>query len=311
MPAGVRALEALGVSIPTHECARFTGIRYVQEGGVSVDARFHDGTGLGVRRLVLARALLERARSAGAEVRHGCGVSSWQRERGGFLLETEHGPLRARVLVGADGLASPVRHAAGLDRPVHGGRRFGVRRHFERPPWSDKVEVHWSEGVEAYVTPVGPRLVGVAFLFTPPVRGFEALLARFPAIGAQVAGAPWASEARGAGPLERASARRARDGVVLLGDAAGYVDAITGEGLTLAFLASEVLAAELVSGRRRTFPRYERAWRSLFFRYEWLTRALLLFSKHPGVRRRALSLLARRPRVFEALLGFAVEQLEG
>jgi flavin-dependent dehydrogenase len=93
--------------------------------------------------------------------------------------------------------------------------------------------------------------------------------------------------------------------VVLVGDAAGYVDAITGEGLTLAFLAGEVLADELARGRRRSFPLYERRWRALFRRYEWLTRALLTFSKHPSLRRRALGLLAGRPRLFESLLAAA------
>jgi flavin-dependent dehydrogenase len=295
----------------------FAGIRYVQEDGTSVEASFRSGTGLCVRRTVLARALEERARAAGAVVRHGCSVRDWRshgsdgsRRIRAHLLETNQGPLEASVLVGADGLSSAVRVAAGLDRPVHGPRRFGVRRHFEIAPWTDKVEVHWGEGVEAYVTPLGPRITGIAFLFTPPVRGFEALLASFAALSARLGGAPSVTEARGAGPLERASRRRSRDGVVLVGDAAGYIVAITGEGLTLAFLAGRVLADELAAGRRRSFPRYEHAWRSLFRRYEWVTRALLVFSRNPGVRRRALALVARSPRLFEALLGFAVEQLE-
>ncbi len=309
MPAGVRALEALGVVLPEGESARFAGIRYVQEGS-AVEARFGDGSGLGVRRTVLVGALEERARAAGAEVRHGCSLLHWS-VHSEVELETSAGPLRARVLAGADGLASPIRVASGLDRPVRGPGRFGVRRHYEIAPWTDMVEVHWEAGVEAYVTPVGPRLVGVAFLFTAKAGGFDELLARFPALEERLRGAPHASETRGAGPLERAAVRRSREGVVLVGDAAGYVDAITGEGLTLAFLAGEVLADELARGRRRSFPDYERAFRRLFFRYEWFTRGLLLFSRHPRLRRRALSLLARWPRVFEALLRVAVAQLHG
>jgi flavin-dependent dehydrogenase len=91
-----------------------------------------------------------------------------------------------------------------------------------------------------------------------------------------------------------------------LGDAAGYVDAITGEGLTLAFVAGAVLADELVAGARLRFPRYERAWRALFFRYEWLTRALLVFSRHPSLRRRSLAFLARHPSLFHRLLNAAI-----
>ncbi|RPK37475.1 hypothetical protein EES39_30795 [Streptomyces sp. ADI92-24] len=72
--------------------------------------------------------------------------------------------LTARWLIAADCLHSPLRRELGLDRPVAAPRRYGLRRHYRIAPWTDFVEVHWSRQGEAYVTPVGEHLVGVAVL---------------------------------------------------------------------------------------------------------------------------------------------------
>ncbi|MCC5691560.1 hypothetical protein, partial [Klebsiella pneumoniae] len=142
------------------------------------------------------------------------------------------------MLVAADGLHSPLRRAAGLDVESAGPRRFGLRQHFRVAPWGARVEVHFAGGVEAYVTPAGAQRVGVAFLWedgaVERVR-FDALLARFPALAERLAGAAPDSAPRGAGPLLRRVRGRVADRFALVGDAAGYVDAVTGEGLSLAF----------------------------------------------------------------------------
>src|SRR5690606_30738129 len=96
---------------------------------------------------------------------------------------TEPVTLRAQWVLGCDGLHSTVRRLAGLDggrwprgdgrltgeRRAPGGHRaaderYGLRRHFRIAPWTDLVEVHWAPYAEAYVTPVGDDLVGVALL---------------------------------------------------------------------------------------------------------------------------------------------------
>jgi hypothetical protein len=107
--------------------------------------------------------------------------------------------------VAADGLHSPLRKAEGL---CARGRAAPLRAapHVALAPWASAVEVHFAGGVEAYVTPAGRGRVGVAFLWedgaVAPVS-FDALLARFPALGAASAGAPWDSSPRGAGPSGR------------------------------------------------------------------------------------------------------------
>ena len=93
--------------------------------------------------------------------------------------------------------------------------------------------MYWADSVEAYVTPVGPERVNVAFLWGRKEAGFDALLAHFPTLQQRLAGAAVETEARGAGPLLQTVRARHGDRLALAGDAAGYVDAITGQGLSL------------------------------------------------------------------------------
>jgi flavin-dependent dehydrogenase len=160
--------------------------------------------------------------------------------------------------------------------------------------------VHWGDGLEAYVTPVTADSVGVAFLGADCGGGPDHLLERFPALRARL-GAP-ASRPRGAGPFAIDVTRRTRGRVALVGDAAGYVDPLTGEGVALALCAGEALAAALAEGR---LEGYERAWARLTRRHRVLTRLVLKLASRPALRQRALSGLARRPEAFAGLLAFA------
>jgi flavin-dependent dehydrogenase len=321
MPAGVRSLERLGALAHLDRSAtrEFLGIRYVQEDGASVAARFRDGPGLGVRRTALVAALTARALEVGVLVRHGEAVLEHERGRDGVRVRTSATELEGRVLVAADGLASELRRSAGLDGRGEARRRFGVRRHFRVAPWSPWVEVHWGESVEAYVTPVGPERVGVAFLWDRDRRGekvsFEHFLKEFPALEAKVAGAPFESQARGAGPLERRARSRVAHRLALVGDAAGYVDAITGEGLTLSFACARGLARVLPRALERgctasALAPYERAFHAAFLPYAVFTRAVLLLSERAWLRRRLLHGLSRAPRVFEELLQVGARAVE-
>jgi flavin-dependent dehydrogenase len=194
--------------------------------------------------------------------------------------------VRARHLVAADGLHSPVRRALGLDRPPARHPRFGLRRHFRVPPWSPFVEVHWGPEVEAYVTPVAADLVGVAVLGAAG-GSFDARLRTLPDLAAML-GEP-AGAVRGAGPLRQGARRRVAGRVLLVGDAAGYVDALTGEGLALAFAQAEAAVRAVAACAPQ---RYERDWTELTRRYRLLTTALLTGTR-PRFARRALVPAAR------------------
>lgn len=317
MPVGLRALERMGARhhLTDADCAPFRAIRYVQEDGSHAEGALPAPGGLGVRRVALVRAMLRACDDAGVRVHARTHVEGFTREPGaGVTVRTAHGPVGARVLVAADGLHSPLRTAEGLDVAHDGPRRFGLRQHFRLAPWSACVEVHFAGGVEAYVTPAGAERVGVAFLWedgaVERVR-IDALLARFPALQQRLAGAPSDSEPRGAGPLLRRVRARVADRFALVGDAAGYVDAVTGEGLSLAFACAEALGGLLPralaeGASARALAPYEAAFAHAFRRYAWTTHAVLALARRPRLRRTAVRLLAAQPWLFRQALRAAV-----
>ena len=201
--------------------------------------------------------------------------------------------LHARQVLGCNAGAAVghTQHAHGLVHGqvhVHVGgelrhqraqpRRVGLRRHYQIAPWSDFVEVHWSPWGEAYVTPVEPDLVGVAIL-----SRHRHDLAWFPWLQRRLAGVPHGAE-RGCGPLRQVVSRRVSGRVLLVGDAAGYEDALTGEGISLAVKQARAAVAAIVAGRPDD---YERDWQRITRRYRWITRGLVLASS-PALPRRAL-----------------------
>jgi flavin-dependent dehydrogenase len=289
MPGGVTALRALDVDPPGHP---FAGIRYVH-GAHHAEARFRAGPGLGIRRTELHAALADAAAHAGVKLLPTKVTGVTQDPHG----VTAHGAdQRARWLVAADGLHSPIRRGLGLDVPVTASPRYGLRRHYAIEPASEFVEVHWSEHAEAYLTPVGPRLVGVALL-TGRRQPYDAQLDAFPDLRAWLTGARPVTPVRGAGPLRRTARRRVHGRVLLVGDAAGYIDAITGEGISLALGTAEALVDCLANDRPDA---YETAWRRLTRRYRALTTALLTARQHPWTAQRVVPMAERLPRVFAA-----------
>lgn len=305
MPAGLASLKSWDVPIPASETGRFTAIRYVQEDGRFVEAPLPAPGGLGIRRLALHAAMATRARAAGAELREGCSVKAHRQTHAGVELETDDGAVSARLLVAADGLHSPLRKAAGLEDDAHAAfRRFGLRQHFALKPWGERVEVHYAEGLEAYVTPAGANRVGIAFLWEDgavlkPIA-FDALLARFPLLKDQLGAAPADSKAIGAGPLLQRVHATVHGRLVLLGDAAGYVDAITGEGLSLAFDQAKCLGGLVKAALDdpRELSAYGRESRRAFNAYARLASGLVALARRPALRRAAINRLIANPSLF-------------
>jgi flavin-dependent dehydrogenase len=289
MPAAVTRLAALGVRPAGHP---LRGIRYL-DAGHRVDALFRHGDGLGVRRTTLHAALSARAAGLSIPVLPVRVTSVTQHDDG----VTAAG-LRARYLVAADGLHSSIRRSCGLDPPRVRHPRFGLRRHYRLAPWSDLVEVHWAAGAEAYVTPVAGDVVGVAIL--GGAHGdFASRLAAFPVLQDRLAGAVPASDVRGAGPLRQDVRRRSAGRVLLVGDASGYLDALTGEGIGVALAQAAVLVECLAAGRAGD---YERAWRRVS-RKSWMLTSGLLWARHQALLgSRIVPAAQRLPRVFTTIV---------
>lgn len=284
MPHTVRQLEGLGVPLRGRA---FRGITYL-DSVRSVQANFRSGSGLGVRRTALSEALRDTAEAAGARIIRGdIGAVSQDAD------SVRCGELRARYLAAADGLHSPIRRSLGLDTPGRGRRRWGIRRHYRIAPWSDTVQVYWSRHTEAYVTPVADDCVGVAILTSRQGKFGDHLL-DFPSLATRLDGVPHGKE-RAAGPLRQRVRSRAHGRVLLVGDAAGYVDALTGEGLGIAFGSAELAVRAIQAG---TPGDYDRQWRAMSRRYRLLTAGLLHASGVPPVRAAIVPAAAALPAVF-------------
>ncbi len=292
MPGSLAELARLGVDPVGRD---FHGIRYLDQRS-SITHRFRGPPGRGVRRLALHRALDARADQVGAAREVGRVTQVRQ-----AADHVEAAGIRARWLVAADGLHSSVRRSLGLDRPAGQRRRFGQRRHYRTTPWSDLVEVYWTAIGEAYVTAVADDLVGVAVL-AERGRSYAQVLAAAPLLRERLAGAVPVGDLRGAGPLGQRATQVRRGRVLLVGDAAGYVDAVTGEGIRVGLASARVAVGALVRGQPEAYPP---AWAESTRQFRWLTAALVTATRPVPVRRSLVPAARALPWVFAA----AVERL--
>ncbi|QQR91186.1 MAG: NAD(P)/FAD-dependent oxidoreductase [Myxococcales bacterium] len=326
MPTGVSHLRALGVELEAYEHHRFSGVRYLSAKGAVATGDFLSGYGIGMQRKDLSAALhAAAAHHKTLEMRFGQPVRLIQRQPQGIELEVGQSRLTARLVIGADGLHSKVRRWAGLTRPSKGLARFGMRQHFELCPWSNYVEVFWSKGAEAYVTPLGPRLIGVALLWDADFfkREFHQSSPRrssprpsidldFPALAEKLKGHAPIGPALAAGPMKQDVSSVIDDGLVLIGDAAGYLDALTGEGISLA--TAEALSLEthvvplLRSGQgplcANQLRAYAEASTTIRRPYYVLANSALLMARYPAVARSAHALLFHAPALFSRILQY-------
>lgn len=291
MPGALPELARLGVDpvgMP------FAGIVY-RDDRHRVEHRFDGGPGRGVRRTTLHAALQARAYEVGVR-RESARVGAIAQDDEGV----DAGGLRGRWLIGADGLHSTVARSVRLAEPApRARRRFGQRRHFAVAPWSEFVEVIWTPHGELYVTPVAPDTVGVALLAR---RGadFDEALAATPELTDRLAGVAF-GPLRGAGPLRQTTRRRTAGRVLLVGDASGYVAALTGEGMRIGFAQSRAAIAAI----RSSAPvGYEREWERITRDFRRLTSGLVRVASSP-LHGLVVPAAARLPGVFAA----AVERL--
>jgi flavin-dependent dehydrogenase len=183
------------------------------------------------------------------------------------------------------------------------------------------VEVYWGEGVEAYITPVGVDLIGIAFLWDRRIsrriqggeRLFPSLLAAFPPLQERLAGAAPVDSVQSVGPLQRTARSPVSDGLVLIGDAAGYLDALTGEGISLALnqaLALEKLIVPLLKSNKKgasalsveDLSHYHQAYISIMKPYYQMTSLALLAARYTWLAEDVVTLFGKIPPLFPLLL---------
>jgi flavin-dependent dehydrogenase len=207
--------------------------------------------------------------------------------------------IEARWIVGADGSSSRVRRWAGLDRCVHNTHRFAYRHHYGLAPWTDLMEIHWGEDCQIYVTPTAANEVCIALISREQNLRLEKALERFPTLDTRLRGIPVTSRGRGAITAMMRLRSVSRGNMALIGDASGSVDAITGEGLCLAFKQAALLAEGMSRGN---LSEYARLHPRLALRPTMMARAMMLLDIGPRVRGIGMGTLSAAPWVFEKLL---------
>lgn len=294
MPDGLAALQRLGVFIPNVQAYAFRGIRFL-DNLHSVEATFVQGSGYGIRRLLLHELLVERATALGVDLRWGTRITGLS----GRGLEVEGNQVPFRWLVCADGQNSLLRKKSGLFPSRAVSTRYGFRRHYQIAPWTDYVEVHWANCGQMYVTPIAPDQVCVAFITRDPAVRFDVALPQFEKLANRVRNAEISGTTAGATTSCRRLSRVHSANIALIGEAAGSVDAITGEGLSIAFRQAFALANAI---RRNRLDQYQRAHDDITRVPRNMARLLLSLDGRERFRTRVLGALERQHEAFERML---------
>jgi flavin-dependent dehydrogenase len=296
----------------------------IQTSSSSFTLRYEDGQGssrtaLGVPRPALDHALIEHAAARGAQVEERARALGATVEEGRVVgVRVQRGDrvdeIRADVTVAADGIHSAVARSLHLETPSRWPRRLGLIARFEGASVGTLGEMHVGRGVYCGLAPVGAGLVNVGLVgpIEHPRPGesidefFDRRLRQVPAAHEALASARRVTPVRGVGPLARRVRRVAGPGYLLVGDAAGFLDPFTGEGVHRALRGGE-LAADAVEQALRRSDRiptgYEAARRAAFADKQRICLLVQLFLAMPPLFSRVLEHLADRPSVARQLAG--------
>lgn len=302
LPDALAAFESFGLALPASAASVVRGVRYLSS-DLSADAFFpSSGSGLSIRRTILHRIMSERAAALGVDLLWQSPVTGLS----GEIVQVGERRVRAKWIVGADGSNSRVRRWANLDACSRSSLRYAFRRHYRVRPWTDHLEVYWGKHSQAFSNPVNHEEVCVAAASHRPDVRLEESLREFPELSARLRHAEPTSVERGAVTANCTLKRVWRGNIALIGDASGTVDAITGEGLGLAFHQATVLASCLKDGN---LPAYQSAHRRLAMRPRMMARLMLTLDGRPNMQRRTLQVFRRRPEIFRRLVALHVGAL--
>ena len=308
MPLGAQVLADLGIDLGREGFPRLLGVEYRLGGAGAAFAAFRGRPGHGVRRERFDELLLGRAiATPGVRVETGCEVTALSERPEGVRVETAQGSIEAELVVGADGLRSTVRGLMGWDRPAT-GRRFGLVGHLAAPSAApDRVAVTLLNGLEVYSAPSGPDETLVAVLGPRgSLRGpGESVAAAYRRVAEEahpeLAGAS-ATRVWGAGPFRVNPLRVASRRVFLAGDAAGFIDPLTGDAMAAGLAGVRHLTAALRSGPKPAAASYRRFIAAQHRRRLVVTSLALFLTGSPAWARRAVTGTARRPSALQALV---------
>ena len=233
----------------------------------------------------------------------------------GVVLRDAEGTheVRARWVVGADGARSSVARSLGVSRRVLAPRRLGLVARYEGVPELDwHGEMHVGNGYYIGLAPVpnGQLNVGMALPLPrggdarlPAQQRFESAIAGLPAVAARLRGSRRLTPIHGAAPIGHRVTRVAGDGWLLVGDAVGFIDPFTGEGIYRALRSARLAAEALGRPDASVAQHYVVARRAAFASKDALTWLIQGMLAAPPLLSYAVRRLGARPRLAEVLGG--------
>lgn len=302
-PGAVRELELAGMAGSVRPLAmEVSGMRVTGAGGVAVEGRYPDAvTGLSITREVLDATLAEGARAAGARVEFGARVAGPLVDERGRIIgvsvrcasKREPVAVKAPITIAADGRRSALGIQLGLARHPQ-RRRWAAGAYFENVDgMSASGEMHIRGGEYLGIAPLPGGLANVCFVssrraaWSDPEGLLLSAIERDETIWARFARARRVTPVSVLGPLAVDAPVAGSPGLLLAGDAAGFVDPMTGDGLRFAFaggrLAADAALSALDGGDLVTaWQALTRARASLFARKLRFNRALAAMVDHPA-----------------------------
>jgi flavin-dependent dehydrogenase len=284
---------------------------------------------VGFDRSALDPAMLELAVGAGADVRRGWHVTAFEPATGRLLVRRTDGAetsIVASVTVGADGLRSVVARAAGVARPARLDPRVGLTYHLADQDGAAcrDARMRILDGGYVGIAPVPGGRVNVGIVLGASWRQ-KLTMEGARAVAAAIVGtipptaddpATWRSgepldAVAGAWPLGHRVTRRAGPRWLLVGDAAGFLDPFTGEGLHRALVSAELAAAAILArrrGRTGAFDAYARAMQRRFLAKDGVSWLVQAFLTRPTLFEYAARRVAARPPV-RATMGLVMGDL--
>ena len=309
-PMIAEELKRLGIqpSAWQPDAVAVRGMRVIR-GADTVDVRYADARGprpaWGLDRMRFDATLAAHAADRGAHILDRAALVGAERRGDRWRAIVRSGGservIVTRWLLGADGARSRVAHLVGVERPVRAPRRLGLVAHYEADPaLAEQGEMH--VGPQHYIglAPLaGGRLnVGMALPLGdrgPAEARFDAAIASLPAVAARLAGRRRLTSIRGASPIGHRVERAAGPGWLLIGDAAGFIDPFTGEGIYRALRSARAAATALASRDAGAEHRYLAERRAAFAAKDALTWSIQGLLAAPPVLGYALRRLRARP----------------
>jgi geranylgeranyl reductase family protein len=272
-PGVCRLLRELGLfdAVLAAGPALLEGMR-VESASAGFTVRYRESAGpaLGIRRSVFDAVLLSRAKEAGVKVREGVQVfgAVTESERVvGVSVRGEGGKqetLRAGFTVGADGHSSVIARSLGSKLTNIGPTRLGLVSHYRTDALTSYGKMLVGNKTYCGVAPVGRDEVSVALVVPEKLKRsgqstsefFAEQLTLIPTLSQTLGEAERTARIYGVSPLARRSNPVAGRGYLLVGDSAGYVDPLTGEGVFRALRGADLAAAsiQVALHRRDRFP---------------------------------------------------------